>query len=89
MGKAVGDEMMTRFVVPFEVAGLLLTAALVGAIALAHREGDDEPRMIRNRAKAAQGAGHYRHGNGGCATGNGQAKRGPKCSRPPRADADY
>src|SRR5262249_57957069 len=30
MGKAVGDEMMTRFVVPFEVAGLLLTAALVG-----------------------------------------------------------
>jgi NADH-quinone oxidoreductase subunit J len=47
MGKAVGDEMMTRFVVPFELAGLLLTAALVGAIALAHREGDDEqsPRL--------------------------------------------
>lgn len=42
MGQAVGVEMMTRFVVPFEVAGLLLTAALVGAIALAHREGDDE-----------------------------------------------
>ena len=49
MGKAVGDEMMTRFVVPFEVAGLLLTAALVGAIALAYREGDDEtaPRSAR------------------------------------------
>jgi len=46
MGKAVGDEMLTRFVVPFEVAGLLLTAALVGAIALAHREGDDHsPRL--------------------------------------------
>lgn len=43
MGKAVGDEMLTRFVVPFEVAGLLLTVALVGAIALAHREGDDLP----------------------------------------------
>ncbi len=43
MGLAVGYEMMTRFVVPFEVAGLLLTAALVGAIALAHREGDEEP----------------------------------------------
>lgn len=46
MGKAVGDEMLTRYVVPFEVAGLLLTAALVGAIALAHREGDDHsPRL--------------------------------------------
>ena len=33
---------MTRYVVGFEVAGLLLTAALVGAIALAHRE-EDEP----------------------------------------------
>ena len=31
---------MTRYVVPFEVAGLLLTAALVGAIALARREED-------------------------------------------------
>ena len=46
MGKAVGDEMLTRFVVPFEVAGLLLTAALVGAIALAHREGDDHSPRI-------------------------------------------
>ena len=46
MGKAVGDEMMTRYVIPFEVAGLLLTAALVGAIAVAHREGDDHsPRL--------------------------------------------
>jgi NADH:ubiquinone oxidoreductase subunit 6 (subunit J) len=46
MGKAVGDEMLIRYVVPFEVAGLLLTAALVGAIALAHREGDDHsPRL--------------------------------------------
>jgi len=42
MGKAVGIEMMTRYVVPFEIAGLLLTAALVGAIALAHREGEDD-----------------------------------------------
>ncbi|MEJ7637753.1 MAG: NADH-quinone oxidoreductase subunit J, partial [Singulisphaera sp.] len=46
MGKAVGDEMLTRYVVPFEVAGLLLTAALVGAIALAHREGDDHSPRI-------------------------------------------
>ena len=33
---------MTRYAVGFEVAGLLLTAALVGAIALAHRE-EEEP----------------------------------------------
>ncbi len=45
MGRAVGIEMMTRYVVPFEVAGLLLTAALVGAIALAQADGpDDKPR---------------------------------------------
>jgi len=42
MGRIVGNEMMTRFVIPFEVAGLLLTAALVGAIALAQLEGSEE-----------------------------------------------
>lgn len=35
MGRTIGREMMTRWVLPFEVAGLLLTAALVGAVALA------------------------------------------------------
>jgi NADH:ubiquinone oxidoreductase subunit 6 (subunit J) len=43
MTRVIGDEMMTRYVVAFEVAGLLLTAALVGAIALALLEGQDEP----------------------------------------------
>lgn len=38
MAKVVGDELLTRYVIAFEVAGLLLTAALVGAIALAYRE---------------------------------------------------
>jgi NADH-quinone oxidoreductase subunit J len=38
MGKAVGDELMTRYVIAFEVAGLLLTVAVVGAIAVAHRD---------------------------------------------------
>ena len=33
MAKVVGNELMTRYVIAFEVAGLLLTAALVGAIA--------------------------------------------------------
>ncbi len=48
MARTVGNELMTRYVVGFEVAGLLLTAALVGAIALAHRE-EDEPDAHRTR----------------------------------------
>jgi NADH:ubiquinone oxidoreductase subunit 6 (subunit J) len=69
MGKAVGDEMMTRYVVPFEVAGLLLTAALVGAIALAHREGDEEEPRLGGRetlvtaSVAGPGNGHASRGN--------------------------
>jgi NADH:ubiquinone oxidoreductase subunit 6 (subunit J) len=44
MGKTAGVELLTRYAVPFEVAGLLLTAGLVGAIALAHRDtGATEP----------------------------------------------
>ena len=57
MGKTVGDEMMTRYVLPFEVAGLLLTAALVGAIALAFREGDEETPRRGGMADP----GHRRH----------------------------
>jgi NADH-quinone oxidoreductase subunit J len=64
----VGDEMMTRFVVPFEVAGLLLTAALVGAIALAHREGDDQPAAPRAPGAVVRGAGEP-SGNGHPAQG--------------------
>ncbi|MGP0066558.1 MAG: NADH-quinone oxidoreductase subunit J [Isosphaeraceae bacterium] len=41
MAKVAGDELLTRYVVGFEVAGLLLTAALVGAIAVAHRDEED------------------------------------------------
>ncbi len=42
LAPVVGVEMMTRYVVAFEVAGLLLTAAVVGAIALS--VGHHEPR---------------------------------------------
>ncbi len=51
MAKVVGDELLTRYVIAFEVAGLLLTAALVGAIALAHRE-EHEPGARRTAAQA-------------------------------------
>ena len=38
MGRAVGNEMLQRYLISFEVAGLLLTAALVGAVVLAQAE---------------------------------------------------
>jgi NADH-quinone oxidoreductase subunit J len=45
MGTTVGGELLSRYLVAFEVAGVLLTAALVGAIALAMSDGtsDDDP----------------------------------------------
>jgi NADH:ubiquinone oxidoreductase subunit 6 (subunit J) len=55
MGKTVGDEMLTRYAVPFEVAGLMLTAALVGAVALAHRDVEDENLPRRGGTPARVG----------------------------------
>jgi NADH-quinone oxidoreductase subunit J len=52
MAKVAGDELMGRYVIAFELAGLLLTAALVGAIAIAHRE-EAEPSVPRPGAPAA------------------------------------
>ncbi len=43
MAQVLGVELMTRWLVPFEVAGLFLTAALIGAVALAMSEPDAEP----------------------------------------------
>jgi NADH-quinone oxidoreductase subunit J len=40
--KQIGDALMTRFVLPLEVIGLLLTAALIGAVIIAMRE--DQPK---------------------------------------------
>jgi NADH-quinone oxidoreductase subunit J len=55
MARTVGNELMTRYTVGFEVAGLLLTAALVGAIALAHRE-EEEPSVPPTGDRAASRA---------------------------------
>ena len=43
MPRAVGEDLMTRSVVPFELAGLMLTAALVGAIVLARHDPREGP----------------------------------------------
>jgi NADH-quinone oxidoreductase subunit J len=36
--KRIGDELMTKYILPFEVVGLLLTAALIGAVIIAMHE---------------------------------------------------
>ena len=36
--RQIGDQLMTRYVLPLEVIGLLLTAALIGAVIIAMRE---------------------------------------------------
>jgi NADH-quinone oxidoreductase subunit J len=51
MTPAVGREMMTRYVVPFELAGLLLTAALVGAVVLAQYDNADEADALAESSK--------------------------------------
>ena len=38
--RQIGEQLMTRFILPLEVIGLLLTAALIGAVIIAMREKD-------------------------------------------------
>jgi NADH-quinone oxidoreductase subunit J len=53
----IGEQLMTRFILPLEVLGLLLTAALIGAVLIAMRdavtatEGNRETTARRNVAK--------------------------------------
>ncbi len=58
MGRTLGNELMSRYCLPFEIAGLLLTAALVGSIALATQDGDDDEPAdragIARRGRAAR-----------------------------------
>jgi NADH-quinone oxidoreductase subunit J len=38
--RQIGEQLMTRFILPLEVIGLLLTAALIGAVIIAiHEKG--------------------------------------------------
>ncbi len=39
--RALGDQLMTRGVLPLEIIGLLLTGALIGAVVLAMREKEE------------------------------------------------
>jgi len=36
--KQIGDSLMTKYVLPLEVIGLLLTVAMIGAVIIAMKE---------------------------------------------------
>jgi len=40
--RQIGDQVMTKYVMPLEVIGILLTAALIGAVIIAMREPNQE-----------------------------------------------
>ena len=50
MARVIGAEFVTRYAMAFELAGLMLTAALVGAVALVHRE--ERPTSAATDAEA-------------------------------------
>lgn len=39
--REIGEQLMTKYVLPLEVIGLLLTAALIGAVIIAKQEEDE------------------------------------------------
>jgi NADH-quinone oxidoreductase subunit J len=41
--RQIGDQLMTKYILPLEVTGLLLTAALIGAVIIAMREKETRP----------------------------------------------
>jgi NADH-quinone oxidoreductase subunit J len=49
--KQIGDSLMTKFVLPLEVVGLLLTAALIGAVIIAMRDESPKTKMEDGRSK--------------------------------------
>jgi len=51
--KDIGDHLMTRFLLPLEVIGLLLTAALIGAVIIAMKE---EPRSNSSGSRGNEAA---------------------------------
>ena len=60
--RIIGESLINKFVLPFEVAAVLLTAALVGAIALAREDPEDaavqaESLALEADAGAVEGRG--------------------------------
>lgn len=59
--RQIGDQLMTRYILPLEVLGLLLTAALIGAVIIAMREG---PRTLKESRGPESSAAPASGGNG-------------------------
>ena len=57
--RQIGDQLMTRYVLPLEVLGLLLTAALIGAVIIAMREtpGEATPKSLAGTSNDHAGNG--------------------------------
>ena len=62
----IGDQLMTKYLLPLEVLGLLLTAALIGAVIIAMREkvqpplANPQPPSTRSRnGESAQSGGEH------------------------------
>ena len=63
--RQIGDQLMTKYILPLEVLGLLLTAALIGAVIIAMREtGGAEKGHLPSGTKMTRngevGSGHSR-----------------------------
>ena len=52
--RQIGDQLMTLYILPLEVLGLLLTAALIGAVIIAMREKTPW-QLLRNTPDAGSG----------------------------------
>lgn len=49
--KQIGDALMTKYVLPLEVIGLLLTAAMIGAVIIAMRDVSPKAKIEAGRSK--------------------------------------
>jgi NADH-quinone oxidoreductase subunit J len=61
--KEVGNELMTRYVLPLEIIGLVLTAAMIGAVVIASQEAAKPRRNQTGEAQARTSRRHFASGN--------------------------
>ena len=59
--RQIGEALMTKFVLPLEVVGLLLTVALIGAVILAMKERTTEVGSPKSEVPAASSEGVALH----------------------------
>jgi NADH-quinone oxidoreductase subunit J len=79
----IGRVLFTDYVLPFEITGILLLVAMIGAILIAQKERAQRRRAIWGR-EAAEG----RLSQGPKANGNGSGARIYEGDRPPAAPTD-